>query len=254
MTDGNGNEARTAIYNTPVSYLSGFSAQFIYKATPGASGTNMADGMAFMLENSTNPTTVLGGGGGGLGYSGITPSAAITDSVYNGGAAAANLQVGVSQNGNVAFQNTFTGEAANLAAGNPLQINVSYSTAAGGTITETLTDTVTNATQTYTTTGVSLSSILGGNGTAYFAFGGGTGGAESVQQISNFSITYAGVNNIADYSANNVTLTGSATATIDVSIAASLPTASMGTLTVGNGSNTTLNVTATSARPVSPTV
>ena len=85
-----------------------------------------------------------------------------------------------------------------------------------------------------------------------FAFGGGTGGAESVQQISNFSITYAGVNNVANYSANNVTLTGSDTATIDVSIAASLPTASMGTLTIGNGSNTTLNITASQAPATQP--
>ena len=47
--------------------------------------------------------------------------------------------------------------------------------------------------------------------------------------------------------ANNVTLSGSADATIDVSVVASLPTVTMGTLTVNNGANTTLNVTAASA-------
>ncbi len=72
LTDNNLGEARSAFYNTPVS-AGPFTASFIYQA----GGAMQADGVAFVLQNDSRGLSALGGGGQGLGYSGITPSAAI---------------------------------------------------------------------------------------------------------------------------------------------------------------------------------
>ncbi len=243
VTDGNTGEARSAFYSTPVSYLSGFTASFNYTATPGTANPP-ADGIAFVVQNSS--ATALGGGGGGIGYQGITPSAALEFEIYNNTAGYFG-RTGFDTNGNIGENNNLA--MVNLNSGNPINVTLTYTS--GGAITETLLDTVTHATESFNYT-QDLGSVLGNGGNALFGFTGATGGASANQVISNFSLTYAGVNSVADYSANNVTLTGGATATIDVSIAASLPTASMGTLTIGNGSNTTLNITASQAPATQP--
>ena len=105
------------------------------------------------------------------------------------------------------------------------------------TLVETLTDsTIPSDTFSYTYTDVSLSSVLGGNGTAYVGFSGGTGGGTATQQISNFTYT-------TDNYSNAVVLGAGSISTIDVDATADAPTITMGPLTVNSGSGTTLDIT-----------
>src|SRR5438874_1263676 len=55
-------------------------ARLSRRARPGTVG--FADGIAFILQNDARGTNTLGGGGGSLGYSGVTPSAAFEINVY----------------------------------------------------------------------------------------------------------------------------------------------------------------------------
>ena len=182
LTTANGGEARSAFYNSPVNYSGGFTAQFNYTETGG--GTTPADGFAFMLQNSTAGTAALGGGGGNIGYTGITPSAAVQFEIYNGGPGYFG-KTGFGTNGNLSEPNTST--AVNMNSGDPITVTVTYTPGSGGTISETLLDTVTLATQTFNYTNENLSSILGNSGNAIMGFSAGTGGADSNQTISQFS-------------------------------------------------------------------
>ena len=238
LTDGGVNEARTAIYSTPVggvaSGSNGFTATFTYTPSSGNLAA-AADGVTFFLENAaTNPTTQLGATGGNLGYGGITPSVALALNIF--ATAAGGVGSEIISNGTIGT-NVSTSPV-NLASGHPIQVTLSYNPA-NTTLTETLTDT-TNTSLIYTTstTAYNLATILGAN-SAYIGLSGGTGTSTSTQQISNFSYT---LNGTATY-ANNLMLNGGATSTIDVGATSNTPTITMGTLAVGNGSGTQLNVT-----------
>ena len=61
---------------------SSFTDQF---CLPGGSGHGFADGAAFVLQNSPSRLAALGASGGGLGYLGMTPSAAIQFNIFTGG-------------------------------------------------------------------------------------------------------------------------------------------------------------------------
>ncbi len=77
LTDGNGGEASSAFYDVG-QYVGGFVASFVYKTSGGA------DGITFCVQNSSAGTNSLGNSGGGLGYAGITPSAAFEMNIYAG--------------------------------------------------------------------------------------------------------------------------------------------------------------------------
>jgi hypothetical protein len=68
------NNRRSLWYNTPQD-ITAFEVSFIYHASNIAASTNR-QGITFAIQNAG--LNALGGGGGGLGYSGISPSAAIT--------------------------------------------------------------------------------------------------------------------------------------------------------------------------------
>jgi hypothetical protein len=169
LTDGGGGEARTAFFNAPVT-LDAFSASFTYQdVTVGG-----ADGVAFILQNAPVGPFALGAGGGGLGYAGITPSAALELNIY--GTAGSAVKTGGATGG---YRGT---SPVNLANGNPIGVRVQY---ASGTMVVTLTDaaggvSVTNIYQ------VDLASAVGSH-TAYVGFSGGDGGLTSMQQISAFT-------------------------------------------------------------------
>jgi hypothetical protein len=179
LTNGNQSEAASWFATTPYS-IAGFTASFDYKAA----GASPADGMAFILQNSSAGVHALGGDGSSLGYGAlantggtvISPSAAVEFNVYSGHppgtAFATNGGTGnYHSTGNVAFWN-----------GDQIQAVISYN---GSVLTETLTDLVNGATYTANYT-VDLASVLGSK-TAYVGFSAATGGGTSTQTVSNFT-------------------------------------------------------------------
>jgi hypothetical protein len=155
--------------------IDSFTASFDYQAI-GA-----ADGMAFILQDDPRGSSAVGtnfavNGGSGLGYDGISPSAAVEFNIYNGHVRGTNFATDGSagdynSTGNVAFWN-----------GDEIQVLLTYN---GSVLTETLTDLVNDATYSASYT-VNLAQILGSD-IAYVGFSAGTGAEASTQTISNFT-------------------------------------------------------------------
>ena len=169
LTNGGSGEAGSWFSSKKLE-ISDFVASFDYQAQ------GSADGMAFVLQDSTSGSDALGSGGGGLGYSGITNSAAIEFNLYGGHVQGTALGV----NGNTGSY-TSTGGAA-FWNGDKVHVQLSYD---GKTLTEKLTD-LSNGAVYSTNYETDLSGIIG-SGSAYVGFSGGTGGATSTQVVSNFT-------------------------------------------------------------------
>jgi hypothetical protein len=149
--------------------------------------TGAADGLTFAIQNSTNGTHALGGLGGGLGYTGITPSVAIYFDLYNGGNH--NPRTGLLMNGSgTPGDSRSLAGIINLGSGHPLQVHLTYDS---GTLSEVLTDTTTGAmfSTTYT---VNIPNIVGGGGQAYVGFTAATGGETAVMDVLNWTGVFAG--------------------------------------------------------------
>lgn len=180
LTEAAGNTVSSAFLSNRVS-ISSFIASFVYQDVTGAGG---ADGATFCLQNDPRGVTALGGGGGALGYSGITPSFALALNIYasntrginflqggilpaaGAGAYAPILPVGLGDNAN------------------PIQVNLTYS---GGVLTSSFKDLVTASTFTTNIT-VDIPAAAGG-ALAYVGFTGADGGTVSTQVISNFTMS-----------------------------------------------------------------
>ncbi len=178
LTDGVLSEARSAWFGWPQN-ITNFSASFIYTDVGG----NGADGFTFVLQNSAAGTAALGAGGGGLGYSGIQNSVALQFNIYS------NNTVGFALQEDDAVSPPYTPTTpVNLASGDPIAVNVSYS---AGIAQFTLTDLTTTLS---TNMVIDVASVLGdtfenllGTNIAYVGFTAGDGGTASTQTIRNFS-------------------------------------------------------------------
>jgi hypothetical protein len=171
LTDGGLSEARSCFLDSPV-YIGYFTASYTFQDIGGAG----ADGAAFILQNSPMGPTALGGAGGGLGFSGISPSAGLEMNVYGPNTPGIAFQV----NGITGAPYSPTAPVS-LAGGNPINCSVSYDgTTANLTMADTLAGTL--FTTNYT---ANLPSLLGQN-TAYVGFTGASGGVASLIQISDF--------------------------------------------------------------------
>jgi hypothetical protein len=87
LTTATQSEAGSAFTTVPITLGPGgsFSTNFSFQITN--SGGGGADGIAFVVHNDATGDLALGGGGGNMGYSGLTPSLAVEfDSWFNGGA------------------------------------------------------------------------------------------------------------------------------------------------------------------------
>jgi len=170
LTDGNQNEAVSAFYNAP-QYIGGFIATFDYLAY-GGSGY-LADGSTFCLQ--PDGTNALGGGGGALGFGGITSAVAFEMNVYG------NLVRGIqlSTNGTTGVYLDVT--PVNMISGNAIYVQLYYQP---GVLQVLLEDTVTLATFT-TNFPVNIPAVVGDD-SAYVGFTAGDGYFDSVQMITNF--------------------------------------------------------------------
>ena len=159
-----GDEATSAFFDTP-QYIGGFFASYTYQAT--GSG-----GITFCVQNSTSGAGALGGFCGGLGYLGITPSAAFEMNISSG------IQFGT--NGSTG---PYTSTApVNMTSGDPIHVQLNYSQKV---LSVSLLDTTAGTTFT-TSYATDLSGILGG-GLAFVGFTGGTCAPSGIQTVSDFT-------------------------------------------------------------------
>ena len=185
----------------PVS-VAKFTASFDYQATPQGGG--LADGLAFILQDSGAGINALGGDGSSLGYGDVTGtggtviarSAAVEFNVYSGHTQGTNF----AENGSTETYNS-TIPVDFWDTGDTIQVALSYN---GSTLTETLTDLVNGNSYSTSYDNVNLSQILGSD-TAHVGFSAATGGGASPQTVSNFTFaagtsTYSAVN---DFSITN---------------------------------------------------
>ncbi len=186
LTDGNASEAASWFATNQVS-VAGFTASFDYKAT-GSEG-NLADGMAFILQDSNAGINALGGNGSSLGYGApnptgggttISPSAAVELNLYNADSPHVPGTNFATDGGFGSYNPTGSVDFADT--GDAIQVVLSYN---GRALTETLTDLVNGNTYSTTYNNVDLAQILGST-TAYVGFSAATGGGVSTQTVSDF--------------------------------------------------------------------
>ncbi len=174
LTSGLGNTGRGVFYNAPL-YIAAFQAQFVYVDVGGGG----ADGITFCLHNDARGAATLGGGGGGIGYAGISPSAALALNIYQPNTRGMSWRT----NGTLPFPNPYnpTGPV-NLASGNPIHVSLLYT---GGGLKVTFVES--NTANTFVTNlTVNIPAMVGAQ-TAYVGFTGGDGGVGSTQVVSNFT-------------------------------------------------------------------
>jgi hypothetical protein len=174
LTDGNGNEGRSAFFNYPM-YVGGFTASFVYQDVNGLP-TN-ADGVTFCIQNSAAGASALGASGGGLGYGGITNSVAVVLNLFNPNV----MGVAVRTNGVTGGPYTST-LPLGLTNGNPITVSITYS---GGILKVSLAD-ITAGTSFSTNVAINIPLVCGSS-TAWIGLTGATGGSASMQTITGFT-------------------------------------------------------------------
>ncbi|HWH71191.1 MAG TPA: immunoglobulin domain-containing protein, partial [Candidatus Sulfotelmatobacter sp.] len=154
LTTGTGSSASSAFYSYPL-YIGSFTASFTYQDIGGG----WADGMAFVLHNDPRGIAALGGAGGSLGVSGITPSAALEFNIYS----SATLSPGLAFNRNGATGGYVSTYPVDVSSGTPIQATLVY---AQGVLQVTLRDTLIGSVFTTNIAVGSLPAALGAD-TAY---------------------------------------------------------------------------------------
>ena len=181
LTDGGSEEARAVWYATPVN-VQNFTTDFNFQITPAS--TYIGDGFTFTLQNAAAGVQAVGTGGGDLGYAGIGSSVAVKFDLYNN-AGEGSDSTGFYTDGAVPTVPAvdMTASGVNLHSGDILHAHITYD---GTTLTLTLTDTVTNASFTTSTTTINIPTTVGGN-TAYAGFTAGDWSLTSTQKILNWT-------------------------------------------------------------------
>jgi hypothetical protein len=176
LTDGAAvGEGRSGFFRYPL-YIGTFEASFTYQDVGGGG----ADGMAFVVQNAPQGAAAFGGYGGGLGYLGITPSAAIEFNIYNNAPGGRGYAYG--QNGLNAGPYSPTAPVS-LASGDPIHVTMLY---ANGNLQLQLSDLVSNTTFSASVDVGDLPVLLGSD-KAYIGFTGGNGAIPSHQVVSGFN-------------------------------------------------------------------
>lgn len=178
ITEAVNSQARTAFFRTPLA-ISNFLAEFTYQNLSSGGG----DGVGFVLQNAPEGSAALGFGGGGFGYYGIAPSAAVLFNTYNGGPGGRGIAVMTNGTTPQFAGTTFSNTApVSLASGNPIIISLRY---VAGNLMIKMYDTITTSLF-VTNVAINLPAAVGGTN-AYIGFSGATGGVNSEQRISSVS-------------------------------------------------------------------
>jgi hypothetical protein len=170
-----GVQANAVWYSTPVNVQS-FTTDFSFQE----SAAN-ADGFTFTIQNTG--LTAIGLAGGGLGYQGIGSSVAVKFDLYNNSGEGID-STGFYTDGAIPTVPALdmTASGVNLHSTDTLHAHIVYN---GTTLTLTLTDTVTGASFTASTT-INIPATVGAN-TALVGFTAGTGGETATQTILNWT-------------------------------------------------------------------
>jgi Chitobiase/beta-hexosaminidase C-terminal domain/Legume lectin domain len=200
-TSGSVGASNNAWYETPVN-VQAFTTTFTFTDT---CSSYCGNGFGFMIISTSNPSpsgfTYSGNPGGQLSWSqcggtGNTDCPAINSILVKfdlfdaqAGSPGANL-TGFYSGGTYPQapnnpQYDMSGSGINMESGDLFTCTITYD---GSSLTETLTDTVTEASYTKTYTGINIPSLVGGN-TAYVGFGGSTGAATVTQSLSSWTYT-----------------------------------------------------------------
>ncbi len=178
LTDGSINEARDSFFSAPVNIIA-FEATWTYQDVNTGGADTGADGTAFVVQNDPRGAAAIGANGAAMGYTGITPSAAVEFNIYHGNSVG-GIGAAFSTNGIIAHV-TPTGSL-DIASGDPINVTLIY---ANGHVSLMLTDAVAQTSFTMSTN-INLPAVVGGS-TAYIGFTGGAGGTTSTQTVSNFA-------------------------------------------------------------------
>jgi hypothetical protein len=187
LTDGDFGENNDVFTNNRVGLLN-FTSSFTYQVDPRIGS---ADGLAFVIQG--NSPNARGGGGGGLGYTGIGRSVAVKFDIWN--LASHRSSTGIYFDGEAPdsadgrsrsiFMDTDPTNVINFNNGHVFRIDFSYD---GTTLTETVTDT--GGTATFTTSYVVDIAAHVGSNYGYVGFSGGTGGETAVQDVLTWIYTF----------------------------------------------------------------
>jgi hypothetical protein len=196
VTNGGASDANTAFYNTAVPVNGPFTISFVYQATNatgGGSGSTVfgGDGGTFTLTAVSSGLSRIGGRGSGLGWGNNDSGGQRSNNFIPNSAA---VEFTIYPINNVSYQTGIvTAGATGASAGgytatgldfsHPTRVQLSYT---GTVLTETLTDTTTNASF-VNTQAVNLTTLVGSS--AYLGFTGGSGGLSSTQQYSTLDFT-----------------------------------------------------------------
>ncbi|HET6246690.1 MAG TPA: PEP-CTERM sorting domain-containing protein [Tepidisphaeraceae bacterium] len=214
---GNGNEGTSSYNTTAQSVGLAFTANFTYTVLAGTSP--VADGFSFILQNQS---ATVGGQNGGSGNSGRGLPVTIANGTNSNGVVAVGVEnfsgsggagLYLNENGTVnpsptnpgyftqASTNGGTTKTGNVdfsTFNNPINVTITYDGANSLSFSATdgasdvfshtymLTDTVANELAANTSTALA-------NGTAFVGFGGGSGGLQETQQISDFTFSTSAV-------------------------------------------------------------
>jgi hypothetical protein len=206
LTDAQNGEA-ASLFNKNRVIISGFTTTFTF--VMGAGSNPIADGMTFVIQNDPRGATALGQGGGAMGYGtdandGLPPaiqkSLAIKFDAYKGfnSGDSNHSSTGVyingdrpnnppnSKQGDMPVDLAGTGIDFNGAAQanppHPFKVTLSYN---GTTLTETIVDTITNATFSHDYV-IDIQALLGGNA-GYVGFTAGTGGLNAIIDVQTWT-------------------------------------------------------------------
>jgi hypothetical protein len=178
LTNGGTNEV-SSVFDTTAQNVASFTTQFDFQLT----GTwPLGDGFTFVIQGAG--TSAIGGGGGGLGYSGIANSVAIKFDLFDN-SGEGNNSTGLYINGQTPTNLNsvdLDGTGFNMRSYDPSQATISYN---GTTLTVVLKDLVTGATATQQYV-VNIPAIVGG-GTAYVGFTAASGALTAVQNIQSWT-------------------------------------------------------------------
>jgi hypothetical protein len=199
LTDGAANEAASAFATSRVG-VANFTTNFTFQFHGGSNPS--ADGMAFVLQ-AVSPSA-LGPGGGGLGYGPDNPQAGNAGGIHNSvaikfdlydNAGEGNDSTGifingdsptVPQPGNPNEQSIdLTGSGIDLHSQHVFAVTLTYD---GTTLTETITDTATQASFTTAYTVDIVGAI--GSDVAYAGFTAGTGGLTTIADVDTWSYQF----------------------------------------------------------------